>query len=138
MSTSNPALIAGLVAMVAGALNSVAGGGMLLTFPILAGFVPPVVANATCTLAQFSGSFSGAWGYRSDLRQVEKWVLAFTPSSVLGAVVGALLLTRLEPSVFGSLAPWLILLAALLFLAQPFLQKHLNLAVSHEAALSRS
>src|SRR5919206_436567 len=51
-------------AFAAGVMNSVAGGGTLLTFPALTGVVPPAVANGTSTVALLPGSFAGALGYR--------------------------------------------------------------------------
>ena len=62
-----------LAALAAGIMNSIAGGGTLLTFPALLSVVPPVVANATSTVALVSGSLSGAWGYRSEIRHLGRW-----------------------------------------------------------------
>ena len=57
-----------LSAFLAGAINSIAGGGTLLTFPALLAVVSPVVANATSTIALVPGSLAGAWGYRQDVQ----------------------------------------------------------------------
>jgi hypothetical protein len=106
-------------ALAAGAINSVAGGGTLLTFPALLSVVPSVVANATSTVALVPGSLAGAWGYRSELRGNGRWALLLAGPCVLGGVAGALLVTRLEERYFALVVPWLVLGATLLFLAQP-------------------
>lgn len=115
-------------AFAAGAINSVAGGGTLLTFPtLLSTGIPDTVANATSTLALFPGSFAGSWGYRRELRSVRKFVLRMLPVSVVGGLLGALLLVWF-PDAFKVVVPWLILTAAVLFLVQPplnrFVRKH--------------
>jgi uncharacterized membrane protein YfcA len=110
-----------LSALAAGVINSVAGGGTLLTFPALLAVVNGVVANATSTVALVPGSLAGAWGYRRELRQVSRWLLLLVWPSLIGGAIGALLLTRLKTEIFDALIPWLILVAALLFLLQPTL-----------------
>lgn len=115
----------GASAFVAGAINSVAGGGTLLTFPALLAALSPLgteagrVANATSTVALVPGSLAGAWGYRREMRAARSWTLLLLGPSLIGGAVGSLLLTRLEAKYFQILVPWLILTAALLFLAQP-------------------
>src|SRR6516162_14174 len=111
----------GLAALAAGAVNSIAGGGTLLTFPGLLTAVSPVVANGTSTVALVPGSLSAAWGYRREMRGQRRWLVLLAPPSVAGGVVGSLLVTRLDPLYFNCLVPWLILTAATLFLCQPFL-----------------
>jgi uncharacterized membrane protein YfcA len=118
-----------LSALAAGAVNSVAGGGTLLTFPALLAALSPlgpeaaVIANATSTVALVPGSLAGAWGYRSEMRVAQRWNLLLLGPSLLGGAVGSLLVTRLHPKIFEALVPWLILTAALLFLIQPALGK---------------
>ncbi len=123
-----------LSALAAGVINSVAGGGTLLTFSTLlvalAGLGPAeaaVVANATSTVALVPGSLAGAWGYRREMRQAWRWVLLLLAPSMIGGAVGTLLVTRLNPKYFETLVPWLILTAALLFMVQPALTKLLQL-----------
>jgi uncharacterized membrane protein YfcA len=113
-----------LAAVGAGAVNSMAGGGTLLTFSaLLAANVASVVANATSTVALVPASLAGAWGYRHDLRTVRRWVPLLTVPSLAGGLVGSLLVALLDQSYFDALVPWLILTAALLFLFQPILTR---------------
>ena len=113
----------GLAALAAGAVNSIAGGGTLLTFPGLLTAVSPVVANGTSTVALVPGSLSAAWGYRREMRGQGRWLVLLALPSVAGGLVGSLLVTRLDPRYFDRLVPWLILTAATLFLCQPFLTR---------------
>lgn len=114
-----------LSAFAAGAVNSIAGGGTLLTFPavqqVLARrgeLLASVLANGTSTVALMPGSLAGALGYRAELRECRRLVLLLLAPSVAGGIVGALLVTEFPSSVFDRLVPWLILTAAFLFLIQ--------------------
>jgi uncharacterized membrane protein YfcA len=115
----------GLSALAAGVINSVAGGGTLLTFPALLRALEPlgkdagVFANATSTVALMPGSLAGAWGYRREMFAARRWILLLLAPSLLGGLAGSLLVTRLPAHYFDALIPWLILTAALLFLVQP-------------------
>ncbi len=115
----------GASALAAGIINSVAGGGTLLTFPALLSALNPLgieagrVANATSTVALVPGSLAGAWGYRHEMRAARHWTALLIGPSLMGGIVGSLLVTRLEAKYFQLLVPWLILSAALLFMAQP-------------------
>jgi uncharacterized membrane protein YfcA len=109
-----------LVSAVAGAMNSIAGGGTLLTFPALVGLgIPPIVANATSTVALWPGSVSSMWGYRDELGGARTWAIGFAIPSLLGGAFGAWLLIRTPPSRFAALVPWLVLAATALFMLQP-------------------
>ena len=119
-----------LAALAAGLVNAIAGGGTLLTFPaLLAGLShlgaadAAVVANATSTVALVPGSLAGAWGYRREMERVRRWLYLLVGPSLAGGVIGALLVTRLAPAYFAALVPWLLLTAALLFLAESFLSE---------------
>lgn len=102
--------------LLAGALNSVAGGGSFLTLPALMyGGVSPVVANATSTMALWPGSLSSAWAYRREVSHALRWLLALGLISLLGGLAGAVLLVRTSDSSFLRLLPWLMLVATLLF-----------------------
>jgi uncharacterized membrane protein YfcA len=108
-----------LAAATAGAMNAVAGGGTLLTFPTLLFFgTPPVVANATSTLALVIGTAGSVFGYRRRLHTVRPWLWRFVPVSILGGLVGSGLLTRTSNEAFAKLVPFLILFATVLFLTQ--------------------
>ena len=111
--------LAAVAAAAAGAVNAVAGGGTLLTFPSLVALgIPPVAANATSTVALWPGSLGGIWGYRAVLAGAWPWAWRFALPSVVGGLAGALLLLRTPPGRFAALAPWLVLVATLLFAAQ--------------------
>jgi uncharacterized membrane protein YfcA len=108
-----------LSAFVAGAVNAIAGGGTLLTFPALTFVIDPIAANATSTIALMPGSIAGAVGYRKELRETRRMTLWLIMPSVLGGALGAYLVLIFSKDVFRVLVPWLILLATLLFLVQP-------------------
>jgi uncharacterized membrane protein YfcA len=108
-----------VVSAVAGAVNSIAGGGTLLTFPALVGLgVPPIVANATSTVALWPGALGSMWGYRRELVGMRQWAAAFALPSLTGGLIGAWLLLRTPPDRFDALVPWLVLGATTLFMAQ--------------------
>jgi uncharacterized membrane protein YfcA len=99
----------------AGAINAVVGSGTLITFPVLLGVgLPPVTANVSNTVGLFPGSFVGAYGYRRELEGQARRSVVLGSASVLGAVVGAVLLLVLPASAFKAIVPVLILLALLL------------------------
>jgi hypothetical protein len=99
-----------------GALNAVAGGGSLLTFPaLLLHGVPPVVANASSAVALWPGSIASARGYRGELGPARPYLAGFGAVSLAGGLVGALLLLHTPASAFRALVPWLMLLATLVF-----------------------
>jgi hypothetical protein len=103
----------------AGAINAVAGGGTLLTFPTLLAFgTSPVVANATSTVALVVGTSGGMFGNRQYIKAITPWLWRFLPASILGGLIGSALLTRTTDQTFSRLVPFLILFATLLFLAQ--------------------
>ena len=106
-------------AVAGGAINAVAGGGTMVTFPTLLVFgTQPVIANATSTLALVVGTSGGIYGYRKHLQPIKPWLSRFLPVSLIGGLVGALLLTHTSNKTFSKLVPFLILFATLIFLAQ--------------------
>jgi uncharacterized protein len=115
-----------LSAFAAGAINAVAGGGTLLTFPALLSVIDSVRANATSTVALMPGSLAGAWGYRTELARNRRMVLYLLPPSLIGGGLGSWLLTYFPASVFDGVVPWLILGAAVLFLVQKPLARWLK------------
>ena len=103
----------------AGAINAVAGGGTLVTFPTLLFYgTPSVVANATSTLALVIGTAGSVYGFRRHLDIIKPWLRRFLPVSILGGLIGSALLTFTSDRVFSHLVPFLILFATILFLAQ--------------------
>jgi uncharacterized membrane protein YfcA len=114
-----------LAAFVAGSINSVAGGGTLLTFPsLLAAHVPSVAANATSTVALVPGSLSAFWGYRKSSRADLSDVLWFAVPSLIGGTLGALVLVRGGEHFFNRLVPWLLFGAVGLFVAQEPIRRY--------------
>ncbi|HKC52104.1 MAG TPA: sulfite exporter TauE/SafE family protein [Myxococcota bacterium] len=106
-------------AFAAGVVNSIAGGGTLLTFPaLLAAGLPAVSANATSTVALVPGSMSAFWGYRKEIRGEGRLLAAMAVPSLIGGVVGALTADRVGDATFAKLAPFLVLGATVLFMAQ--------------------
>ena len=114
-----------LAAAVGAAMNAVAGGGTLVTFPALVALgVPMVTANATSTVALWPGTMTSLWGYRAELRGARRWAVAFAVPSFVGGIIGALLLLVTPERRFAAIVPWLILGATTLFLAQgPLLRR---------------
>lgn len=111
-----------IAACAAGAVNAVAGGGTLITFPVLILFgVPPVIANATNTLALVSGMPGSLYGYRHHLGDVRPWLSTFVPVSIVGGVLGSYLLTHSSEHIFTHLVPYLVLFATVLFMLQGIL-----------------
>ena len=112
------------VAALAGAINAIAGGGTLLTFPALLFFgTAPIVANATSTVALVIGTAGSIFGFRQLLRAVWPWFMRFALVSALGGWLGSMLLTRTSDRAFIQLVPFLILFATVLFLAQGAFRK---------------
>ena len=114
-------------AFAAGAINSVAGGGTLLTFPILIWLgLDPKVANATSTVALWPGLLGGVWGYRTEVKKVRTLLLPFAVTSLVGGAVGASLLILTPSATFARLVPFLILFATVLFTVQDPVSKWLK------------
>ncbi len=110
------AILLAVAAALGGALNSVAGGGSFLTFPalIFAG-VPPVTANATSAVALWPAAVAAAFAYRERLRESESDLVRLSVVSVVGGLVGAVLLLRTPNTTFSRLLPYLLLAATLVF-----------------------
>lgn len=123
-----------LSALAAGAVNSLAGGGTLLTFPALTSVVDAQIANATSTVALVPGSIAGAWGYRAEMAGVGRWALVLIWPSLVGGLVGSLLVAWLPPAVFKVAVPWLILLAATTLLLQPLISRWVGQSAEPAAA----
>ena len=112
-------LLVVIAAAIGGAINAIAGGGTLLTFPALVGLgVPAIVANATSTVALWPGALGSIYGYRQELAGARAWAIRFAVPSMIGGLVGALLLLRTPGERFDQVVPWLVLGATLLFMVQ--------------------
>ncbi|HEX7123776.1 MAG TPA: sulfite exporter TauE/SafE family protein [Gemmatimonadaceae bacterium] len=108
-----------LAAAAGSSINAIAGGGTLVTFPALVALgVPPIIANATSTVALLPGSLGSVWGYRGVLAGARAWATRFSVPSLLGGLVGAILLLLTSPDRFEAVVPWLILGATILFMGQ--------------------
>lgn len=119
MTPESAALLAS-AGLVAGAVNAVAGGGSLISFPaLLAAGYPPVTANVTNTVALLPGFAGSVAGSRSELGGQRSRVLLLAATGGAGAVAGAVLLLTTPTEVFDAVVPYLILLACGLLLAQP-------------------
>ena len=117
-----------IAAFAAGAINSIAGGGTLITFPVLIWLgLDPKVANATSTVALWPGLFGGLYGYRRELENSSRILFRLGLTSVIGGAVGAWLLIFTPSPIFASLVPFLILFATLLFMMQGTITKRLRL-----------
>jgi uncharacterized protein len=113
-----------LAAVLAGAINAIAGGGTLLTFPVLfaalgSSGAAAVVANATSTVALVPGAVAALAGYRNEIRRERRFAMMLIGPSLVGGLVGSLLLVLMPGEAFKTAVPWLILTAALLFALQP-------------------
>jgi uncharacterized membrane protein YfcA len=104
----------------AGAINAVVGSGTLITFPtLLALGYPPVLANVSNNIGLVPGSASGAWAYRRELAGQRSRVMRLAGCSLIGGVIGAILLLELPESAFDAIVPALILLAVVLVIVGP-------------------
>ena len=111
-------------ALLAGALNSVAGGGSLISFPALVAFgTPAILANATNTAAMWPGAVGSAWAYRRDARAYAGLTAFLLLPSLIGGLMGALVLVNTPPDLFNRVVPFLVLLATLLFALRGFFQR---------------
>jgi uncharacterized membrane protein YfcA len=115
-----------LAAVAGGAVNALAGGGTLITFPVLMAVgVPAVPANITNTVALCPGYLGGTFAQRRDLRGQERRLAWFAPAGVLGGLAGGILLLNTGETTFRILVPYLILLATGLLAVQERLRNWL-------------
>ena len=111
--------LAGLAAIAAGMVNALAGGGTLISFPVLVALgIPEVTANITNTVALCPGYLGGALAQKKDLAGQKKRLLLLVPAGIIGGLVGGILLLYVSEQVFHILVPVLILLAAILLAVQ--------------------
>jgi uncharacterized membrane protein YfcA len=128
-------LFAFAAAMLAGGLNSVAGGGSFISFPalLLVG-LPPIVANATNNTAMWLGTLSSAGGYREEFEAGLGCVVPALLVAAAGGAAGAVLLLVTPEQTFSRMIPWLLLLATLIFAGSDLLR---GAARGTSAALGR-
>ncbi len=111
--------LAGLAAVAAGAVNALAGGGTLITFPALIALgVSPISANVTNTVALLPGYLGGTLAQKADLVGQNRRLVTLLPAGIVGGVLGGWLLFQSGEKLFSALIPYLILLASLLLAAQ--------------------
>ncbi|MEU5683773.1 sulfite exporter TauE/SafE family protein [Streptomyces venezuelae] len=120
-------LAVGAAGIAAGGLNAVVGSGTLITFPTLLAFgFPPVLANVSNNLGLVPGTLSAAYGYRREMKGQFRRLVRFGTASLIGGLIGALLLLELPDDAFQAVVPALILSACLLVLLQPWLVRRLR------------
>ena len=113
--------------IVAGAINAIAGGGSLLTFPVLlAAGLPSVSANVTNTVGIVPGTIGGSIGYRAELRGQWRRVVRLGIPGVIGGLIGGVVLLVTPASVFDAVVPVLVAGACMLLLAQPRLARRIQ------------
>jgi hypothetical protein len=113
-----------IAAFVAGAINSVAGGGSLISFPTLvAAGEPALIANATNTAAMWPGSCSSAFAYWRDTTVHRQLMWTLGVPSAVGGLLGAVVLVRTPPQLFDRIVPFLVLFATLLFAARDIITR---------------
>ncbi len=112
-------ILIGLAAIVGGAVNALAGGGTLITFPTLTAVgLPTVAANITNTVALCPGYLGGTFAQLRDLRGHERHLWFLAPAGILGGIAGGILLLNTGETMFRALVPYLILLATGLLAVQ--------------------
>lgn len=123
--------------MIGGILNSVAGGGSFLTLPTLtlSSHVPSLPANATSTVALWPGSIAAAGAYRKEFDAQRHVLMEMGAASLIGGVLGALLLARTRPATFDMIFPYLMLTATLLFTFGGMVTKRLRARSHKEGAV---
>jgi uncharacterized protein len=113
---SHQAIFLFAAGIIGGALNSVAGGGSFVAFPALLFVgVPPIQANATNTIALWSGAAASGGAYRKRLDVPKRVFIPLLAASLIGGLIGAYLLLKTPAQTFMQVLPWLTLGATLLF-----------------------
>jgi hypothetical protein len=133
-------ILACLAALAAGAVNALAGGGTLITFPALTFLgVSAVAANVTNTVALCPGYFGGTWAQRNDLRGQSTRLWMVIPVGIVGGLIGGFLLLQTGEKLFRELVPYLILLASGLLAMQDTIRGWLmkRLSEHHQGNLEK-
>lgn len=131
--------LAALAGLVGGSVNSLAGGGTLITFPALTALgIPALQANVTNTMALIPGYLSGSIAQRGAILAQRRQVVVAVPAALVGGVLGGWLLLRTDPSMFEKLVPWLILLATLLLALEDRIKAAVARLAPHHAKAEES
>ena len=131
-------------AAAAGAVNALAGGGMLVAYPVLVAFgLSPIAGNATATVALLAGGIGAQLGYRKEMKGTAPYLKALVIPCIAGGILGAFLLLKTPAKQFAAMVPGLVLLATFLFAAQApitrlALQIHARLTGADAAAVESS
>jgi uncharacterized membrane protein YfcA len=116
-----------ITGVIVGAMNAVAGGGMLIGFPVMVALgVPPLVANATANIIAGPGQIASAIGYRKYLGKIPRRFALLIIPLVIGSAAGAITLRQTSANEFERIIPWLVLFGVILFIVQPFLHFHVR------------
>jgi uncharacterized protein len=116
-------LILLLAGFFSGMTNAIAGGGTFIAFGALTMIgMPPITANATCSIAQFPGYVTSTLAYWSDIRRNMRGAALYAAVSVVGSLIGSGILLSLDNPAFRSIVPWLLIAATALFAAGPWLK----------------
>ena len=120
-------LIAAGVALLAGGINSIAGGGSLILFPVLVALgLGTVAANVTNSIAQWPGYIGGVLGFRGEYGGQRSRIIRFSVVAVLGGIAGSVLLLTTPSEAFDTVVPILVFLASILLAFQPLITKRLK------------
>jgi len=133
-------VLIGIAALAAGAVNALAGGGTLITFPVLVALgIPAVAANITNTVALCPGYLGGTLAQWNELRGQKNRLWLIVPASIVGGVLGGFLLLQTGEKLFRDLVPYLILLASGLLAIQDPVRAWLvrRMGEGHEAKLEK-
>jgi uncharacterized protein len=132
-------VLVALAALAAGLVNALAGGGTLITFPVLMAVgLPAVAANVTNTVALSPGYLGATFGQKKDLAGQRQRLILLLPASVIGGVIGGILLLNTGERLFRELVPYLILLASVLLALQDPLRRWVVRRGGHSHESSRS
>jgi uncharacterized protein len=126
-------ILIGLAAIAGGFVNALAGGGTLITFPMLTAIgVPPIAANVTNTVALCPGYLGATFAQMKDLRDQKRTLLFLLPTSLLGGIAGGILLLHTSDKTFQELIPYLILSAVVLLAFQDRLRTWVTGRISNQ------
>jgi len=124
-----------LGALLGGVSNALAGGGTFLIFPaLLLMGIAPVQANATASLVVLPGALTSAWVYRDTLLFAgRKFLIVVVSASLIGSIIGGVLLLKTPNPTFSALVPWLLLIASAVFSLAPWLRRAASLRHGHQS-----